>query len=161
VYANDGYRWNFGNAGDAEGWQAHDDGATPTATVADGVLTFASSASGTNPRLEYRFAEAVAASRFQEAVLRARTSNDSDNDTVTFYWESNYGYFDAVRSFSIVDYLHEPQDVVFDLTQTTVAPSQPWRGDISAIRFDPVTHFFDAGGNPDDGWVDVEEIWLR
>jgi hypothetical protein len=161
VYANDGYRWGFGNAGDTEGWEARDDGATPTATVADGVLTLASTAAGTNPRLEYRFAQSVAASRFQEAVLRARTSNDSADDTVTFYWESNYGLFDPVRSLSVVDFLFEPQDVAIDLTQATASPSQPWRGDISAIRFDPVDHFFDAAGDPSDGWVEVQEIWLR
>jgi hypothetical protein len=161
VYANDGYRWNLGHDGDKEGWQALDDGATPTVSVADGVLDFASTASGTNPRLEYRFTQSVAATRFQQAVLRARTSNDSADDTVTFYWESNYGLFDPARSFSVVDFLQTPQDVAFDLTQPTVSPSQPWRGDISAIRLDPVSHFFDAGGNPSDGWVEVEEIWLR
>jgi hypothetical protein len=66
-----------------------------------------------------------------------------------------------VRSFARVEDLSAPGDVLFELTQATKPPSQPWRGNVSAIRFDPVARFLESNGNPGDGWVDVEEIRLR
>ena len=71
VYANDGYKWHFGNAGDAEGWTALDTGATPAATVANGVLRLASTAAGSDPRLSYSMPSEVAA-KAQEIIVALR-----------------------------------------------------------------------------------------
>lgn len=158
VYANDGFKWHFGNDGDAENWEAFDDGATPTVTVAGGVLTMASQASGTNPRLVYRFPEPVHADRFDELVVNLKTTNNSADDSVTLYWENNYGLFDPVRSIEETSFLSTFKDVIFDLS---AAPQQPWQGQVEGIRIDPVDHFFDAAGDPVDGFVEIESIWLR
>jgi hypothetical protein len=161
VFANDGFKWHFGNDGEAENWEVLDDGATPTVDVLDGVLYFDSLASGDNPRMVYTFPQAVAADRFDEIVVRLKTSNDTADDTVTLYWENNFGFFDPVRTFEETLFLATFKEVDFDLTVQPNAPQQPWQGDIDAIRVDPVDHFFDAAGDPDDGWVEVDYIWLR
>jgi hypothetical protein len=161
VYANDGYCWRFDHDGDAEGWQVLDDGATPSLNVAGGIARLASTASGTNPRMTYTLPVAASADQFEQAVVRTRTSNNSIDDTVIFYWASNYGGFDAVRSFTASEFLFDYVDVAFDLTQATADPAEPWRGQISALRLDPVASFVDAAGDPSDGWVDIDEICLR
>lgn len=162
VYANDGYRFHFGNDNDAEAWTATIDGAEAMTTVAMGVLRFeALTAGGMNPRLEYRFPSEVDAARFRELVVRLRTSNNSDNDKVELYWENNFGFFDPVRSFDATDFLFDMQDVTFDLNQTPAMGKQAWQGRLDAIRVDPVERFFDAAGADSAGWVEIDAIWLR
>src|SRR5690606_13149130 len=54
VTANDGYAFHFMHDGDAAGWTAADDGATPSLSVSGGVLRVESTAAGSNPRIELR-----------------------------------------------------------------------------------------------------------
>ncbi|MFW6053411.1 MAG: hypothetical protein ACOC9J_01235, partial [Persicimonas sp.] len=161
VYANDGFKWHFGNDDEAESWEVLDEDATPSVEVLDGVLRFDSTASGSNPRIVYTFPQAVDADRFDEMIVRLKTSNDTTDDTVTMYWENNFGYFDSVRTFEETLFLATFKEVSFDLTVQPNAPQQPWQGTIDAVRIDPVDRFVDAAGDPDDGWVEIDYVWLR
>ena len=161
VVGNDVYEWRFSHDGDAEGWIGVDRMATPTVTVGGGVLRYETQAAGDDPRIEYWFDQPVDASRFTTLEVRLRTSNTYNNDDVTLYWQSNYGFFDARRSFTHRDvYLFDMQDLSFDLTVVPMPPNEPWRGQIEAIRIDPVVDFYDQLGMPSDGWLEIDRIAL-
>jgi hypothetical protein len=161
VYANDGYKWHFGNDGDREGWTVSDTGDMAIVDVADGVLSIASAVGGSDLRMVYVMPQDVDADLFTEFVVRLRTSNNNQDDETMLQWENNFGLFDPVRSFVETTYLFAFTDVVFDLTQNVVAPQQPWQGDIKALRVDPVEDYFDAAMQPSSGWVEIESIWVR
>ncbi|HLK92175.1 MAG TPA: hypothetical protein VKZ18_19940 [Polyangia bacterium] len=161
VTANTGYQWDFVHGGDAEGWKASLTGATPTITVSGGVLRMDAPATGTDPQLVYLLPGQVDATRFKTLTVRLRSSNNSGDDTVTLYWQNNYGQFDPVRSFSATAFLYQQTEVPFDLTQIPAAPNQPWQGQINGLRVDPVQSFFDATGAATAGWFEVDWIWLR
>lgn len=159
IAANDRHEWLFGHEGDAEGWTGHDNGATPTLTVTGGLLKLASDAAGVDPNIQYTFPVPLPASRFKTLEVRVRTSNNYSNDNPTLYWQSNYGLFDARRSFTFPNvFLVTPKDVVFDLTQTPPAPNEPWQGNIEKIRIDAVERFLDQTQQPAAGWFEVESI---
>jgi hypothetical protein len=161
VTANDGYAFHFTRDGDAEGWTAADDGASATLTASGGLIRLAGVATGTNPRIELRLPAEVDAARFTELVVRLRTSNNHADDTVTLFWENNFGFFDAVRSIAVTDFLFAFQDVAFDLTVVPAAPAQRWQGRLEALRIDPVLRFEDASGAPAAGWAEIESIWVH
>ncbi len=161
VTANDGYGFHFIHDGEAEGWTAADDGATPTTMVTGGALRVDGAAAGSNPRIELSLPAEVDASRFTQLRVRLRTSNNHADDTVTLYWENNYGTFDAVRSFSSTRFLYDFQDVDIDLTTIPTPPSQPWQGRITALRIDPVVRFTDPAGDPADGWFEIDSIYIH
>ncbi|QDG51584.1 hypothetical protein FIV42_12755 [Persicimonas caeni] len=159
VVGNDVFEWTFSHDTDTEGWEAKDHLATPTATVSGGIMRFESTATGDDPRIEYWFPQPIDASRFSTVEVRLRTSNNYNDDTVTFMWDSNYGAFDAWRSFTQGPiFLLQFQDLTFDLTVTPTSPQQPWQGQINAIRLDPVERFKDQAGNFADGWFEIERI---
>jgi hypothetical protein len=89
-----------------------------------------------------------------------RTSNNDQNDDPTIFWQSNYGAFDPVQSFTVDHvFLMSFIEVTFDLTQIPTFPNQPWQGNIDAIRLDPVIRFLQAG-LPVDGWFEIDRIAL-
>lgn len=162
AYANDGYRFHFGNDGDFEGWTPTLGGADlDLGAVRDGVLRLEAPVEGRDLRLDYRLPLEVDAARFRTLIVRLRTSNNSGDDRVTISWENNFGLVDPVRSFSTTDFLFELQDVGFDLTQAPAAGQQPWQGRVRALRVYPVERFFDAASMASAGWVEVDSIWVR
>jgi hypothetical protein len=159
VVANDVFEWTFSHDGDQEGWEAKDHNATPTASVSGGILRYESTAAGDDPRIEYWFPEPIDATRFTALEVRVKTSNNYNNDDVTLFWDSNYGSFDARRSFTNADvFLLDFQDQSFDLTVVPSSPNEPWQGQINAIRIDPIVRFKDQAGDFSDGWFEIERI---
>lgn len=159
VHGNDRFEWRFDHDGDQEGWQGVDRNATPTVVVQNGTLRFDTTVDGTEPRIEYFLPQPVDATRFTTVAVRLRTSNNYMNDDVRFTWQSNFGLFDTRRSFVQPNiFLQSYQDVTFDLTQMPMAPNESWRGQIEAIRIDPVVDFFDQLNQPSDGWFEIEYI---
>lgn len=166
VVGNDVFEWTFEHAGDAEGWVAEDYMATPTTTVAGGVLRVASTASGSDPRIVYTVprdtsspSSGIDARRFTRLLVQVRTSNNYNDDDVTMMWSSNFGGIDTRRSFTEPGvFLFSFQDVVFDLTQVPTAPDEPWRGTVYSLRIDPVVRFLNELMDPADGWFEIERI---
>lgn len=159
VVANDVFEWTFSYDGDQEGWEAKDHNGAPAASVAGGILRYESTAAGDDPRIEYWFPQPIDASRFSALEVRVRTSNNYNDDDVTLFWDSNYGAFDARRSFTNADvFLLNFQDQSFDLTVVPTSPNEPWQGQINAIRIDPIVRFKDQAGAFSDGWFEIERI---
>ncbi len=159
VVGNTVFEWLFNYDGDAEGWEGYDFGSTPTVSVSGGTLLFEGFAAGSDPSLQYWMPQPVDASRFTTVEVTVLTSNNGQNDDVTFLWDSNYGGFDPNRSFVVPGvFLQSFQDLTIDLTQSVTSPSQPWQGQINAIRLDPVVRFVDLLLAPDDGTFEISRI---
>ncbi len=168
VVGNDVFEWTFSHDGDTEGWIAEDYMATPTVTVAGGVLRVASTAAGSDPRIVYAIprdgsmpTSGLDSRRFTRLLVRVRTSNNYTNDDVTAMWSSNFGGIDTRRSFTESGvFLVGFQDVEIDLTQTATPPNEAWQGTIYSLRLDPVVRFLDETDSPADGWFEIERIAL-
>jgi len=158
VTGNDRFEWRFDNPGDQEGWVADDFELTPTVTVAGGIYNLTVPVASTDPHLEYTFPQPVDATRFSRIEVRLRTGRDYRNETVSLFWDNNFGEIDVARS---VD-----EDDVFLLDYALVAFALPddrprgfaWEGDIEAIRIDPVVRFLDAAGDPNAGTAYIDYI---
>lgn len=163
IVGGDSYVWDFDyNDGETGGWTGHDVGASPSVSVSGGLLRFNGLAAGTDPSLQLSLLPSfLEAEHFDTITFRVRTSNNGIDDVPTFYWQSNFGLFDSRRSFDDVVYLWQWQDVSFDLTQSVIAPQEPWQGDVEILRFDPVERFVNAVPAPVDGWFEIDRIELR
>jgi len=159
VVGSDVYSFSFSHDGDDEGWVGQDFGVSPTLSTAGGVMRLDSLAAGTDPHVEYFFDQPLDAARFSTVEVRLRSGNNYNNDTVSFYWQSNFGLFDARRSFTHPDiFLQSMQDLSFDLSLTPASPGEPWQGQIEGIRIDPVDRFYDNLVQPADGWFEIDRI---
>jgi hypothetical protein len=158
VTGNNRFEWRFDNPGDLEGWVADDFELTPTVSVAGGIYTMSVPAASTDPHIEYTFPQPVDATRFSRVEVRLRTGRDYRNETVTLFWDNNFGEIDVARSLD--------EDDVFLLDYVTVAFALPtdrprgfaWEGDIEALRIDPVVRFLDAAGDPNAGSAYIDYI---
>jgi hypothetical protein len=161
VFGSNAIGWNFNNGEDLQGWEADDLGEVPTLTAADGSLRLGSTTSGTDPNIQFWFPIPVDASEFTTLEMRLKTSNNTVNDDVTVYWDSNYGAFDVSRSIVMEEQiLLEFQTLVFDLTSLTGGPDETWNGQINAIRIDPTQQFVEQPGPVTDGWAEFDYIIL-
>ncbi len=158
--------------GDDLVWAFEDDGQlgdlvldTPDATalleVASGVLTLSSTTGGPDPAFTLPFATPISAARFSELSLSMRTSNNYINDDVTVSWASDYGAYDARRSFTQTAFLFQFTELVFDLGAGVTPPNEPWQGMIEGLRVEPVDGFVDQVGAQSTGWAEIDWIRLR
>jgi hypothetical protein len=157
---NTRWEWRFDNVGDPEGWFGVDFGATPTVGVSSGALTFSSSATGTDPRIEYNFPQPVNSTRFTRVEVQLSTDRDYRTETVSLFWDNNFGEYDVARSIDQEEaFLFANPTIAYDLTSTfDRIPGQRWEGQIEAIRIDPLELFLDELGVPDGGSVVFEYI---
>jgi len=162
VVGNTVYEWLFNyTTDDAQGWVGGDFGSPVTVTTDGDSLLLEGLAAGSDPNIQYLFGQPVDATRFTTLEVTLRSSNNNFLDDVTLEWQSNFGLFDFVRSFTIEDvFIQSYQDLTFDLTVIPQSPQQPWQGLIEGLRIDGVTEFLDTLGDPADGWFEIDRITI-
>ena len=160
LMGNTRWEWRFDNTGDPEGWVGVDFGASPSVGVSGGALTFTSGSTGTDPRIEYTFPQPVDATRFTRVEVQLSTDRDYRTETVSLFWDNNFGEYDVARSIDQDEaFLFASPTIAYDLTSTfDRLPGQRWEGDIEAIRIDPLVQFLDELGVPNGGSVVFEYI---